>query len=355
MMAGGTTAENMRRTDLAAMAGAAAAAFFFGISTPLSKTLAGGMNAFALAGLLYLGAGIGLALLEPFKKREPAPSAGKLNYKYILGMVLFGGLLGPVFLMLAIGLAPAASISIWLNIELAATALLGHFLFKDHLNRLGWASVALTLVAGVMLSWGSGAAGFRAGVLVALACFAWGLDNHFTALIDGLSPSRSTIIKGLTAGTTNLLIGMALAGGLPPLQASGKAMLTGFFCYGLSITLYISSAQKLGAVRSQLIFSVAPVFGVLLSVLSLGESLSTVQMVSGTLLFASVWIMLAERHRHHHAHSEMEHAHQHSHDDLHHGHPHAENPAGPHSHFHRHEKTGHDHPHWPDLHHRHGH
>jgi drug/metabolite transporter (DMT)-like permease len=354
MTTGETSERAMKSAGLAAAVGALTAAFFFGVSTPLSKALLSDLNPFLLAGLLYLGAGLGLAPLELLRKKKPAPAESKRNYKYIAGMVLFGGLLGPVLLLLGIKIAPAASVSIWLNMELVATALLGYFLFKDHLHRLGWASVALTLAAGLLLSWGGGAAGFKAGLLVALACFAWGLDNHFTALIDDLSPSQSTIIKGLAAGTTNLAIGLALNGGLPPLPVVFKALLVGFHCYGLSITLYISAAQRLGAVRSQLVFSVAPLFGVLVSVLWLGEGLTAVQAVSGVLLFGSVLLMLSEKHAHRHAHPETEHTHQHAHDDQHHGHPH-DAPAGEHAHFHRHEPGEHKHPHWPDLHHRHTH
>lgn len=337
-----------------AVALAVASAFFFGISTPLSKVLIRDLNPFLLAGLLYLGAGAGLAVLLCFRAKNGPPSGKKLKYKYIAGMILFGGLLGPVLLMWAIKLAPAASVSIWLNLELVATAFLGHFLFKDYLDKRGWFSVALSLAAGALLSYDGGKAGFGAGLLVALACTSWGLDNHFTALIDDLSPMQSTMIKGLAAGLTNFLIGLMLAGGAPHFAVAGKAMLVGFLCYGVSIALYITSAQKLGAVRSQVIFSIAPLFGVLLAVLALGENLSAMQIASGTLFFASVFLMLAEKHSHSHQHTETEHTHQHSHGELHHDH-HAGELVKPHAHFHRHEKNTHEHPHWPDLHHRHSH
>ncbi|HOI43529.1 MAG TPA: DMT family transporter, partial [Elusimicrobiales bacterium] len=134
-----------------------------------------------------------------------------------------------------------------------------------------------------------------------------------------------------------------------------KALLVGFVSYGLSITLYIASAQRLGAVRSQLAFSTAPVFGVSLSVLLLGEGLSAVQVISGVLLFGSVLLMLSEKHSHAHAHAAMEHSHSHTHDDMHHGHSHYGEEEGAHAHFHKHEPGEHEHPHWPDLHHRHGH
>lgn len=343
-------------TAILPVAGALLAALFFGVSTPLSKPLTGSLGAFTLAGLLYLGAGLGLAALEPFRRRPAVPAGRRLNRKYVAGMIVFGGLLGPVFLMLAIKRAPAASVAIWLNMELIATALLGWLLFKDHLHARGWLSVAITLAAGLMLSYDGGAAGLAAGGLTALACLCWGFDNHFTALIDDLSPSRSTMIKGLAAGGTNLLIGLALAGWTPPPAGPViKALLVGFVSYGLSITLYIASAQRLGAVRSQLAFSTAPVFGVVLSVLLLGEGLSAVQIVSGALLFGSVLLMMSEKHAHAHLHAAMDHSHSHTHDDLHHGHSHDGAPAGEHSHFHRHEPAEHEHPHWPDLHHRHGH
>ncbi|MDT8286084.1 MAG: EamA family transporter [Elusimicrobiales bacterium] len=344
----------MKKTDSLAVTLALLAAFFFGVSTPLSKTLIDELNPFLLAGLLYLGAGIGLSVWTLLRSGRLLP-AGKLKYKYIVGMIVSGGLLGPVFLMAAVKIAPAASVSIWLNMELVATAFLGHFLFKDHLDRRGWFSVALSLGAGLLLSWSGGVAGFKAGLLVALACFSWGFDNHFTALIDDLSPTQSTILKGLAAGATNLLIGLALAGSVPAAAVTGKALVVGFLCYGLSITFYIAAAQKLGAVRSQLIFSTSPLFGVLLAVLALREGLSAAQIVSGALLFASVWLMLAEKHAHAHIHAAMDHAHSHTHDDLHHGHSHDGPPAGAHSHFHKHEPAEHEHPHWPDLHHRHGH
>jgi len=345
---------SMGKKDAAAVLGALAAAFFFGVSTPLSKTMISDLDAFTLAGLLYLGAGLGLAALEPFRARRPAPGGRKLRLKYIAGMVLFGGLLGPVFLMLAIKIAPAASVSIWLNMELAATALLGALLFRDHLHRLGWVSVALTLGAGLLLSWGGGSAGFRAGLLTALACLSWGFDNNFSSLIDEITPSQSGIIKGLAAGATNLLIGIALAGRAPGAALAAKAMLVGFACYGLSIALYISAAQKLGAVRSQVVFAAAPLFGVIVSVLWLGEGLTWIQAASGLLLFGSVFLMISEKHAHRHKHEALEHTHQHAHDDRHHGHTH-EGAAGPHSHFHKHEPGEHEHQHLPDLHHRHGH
>ena len=330
------------------------AAFAFGISTPLSKLLVADLNPFLLAGLLYLGAGIGLAPFSLLGPKDDLLGKIKANSQFVLGMIFFGGLLGPVLLMMAIKMASAASISLWLNLELAATAFLGHFIFKDYMGRRAWVSVLVSLFAGGLLSYGGGGAGILAGILVALACFCWGLDNHYTALIDNLSPVQSTVIKGLCAGSTNFIIGLALSGWTITPTLSLKAMAVGFVCYGVSIALYIASAQKLGAVRSQLLFSIAPIFGVVGSLALLHEKLSLVQIISGGLLICSAWLMLSEKHSHLHEHEAREHSHQHSHDDLHHAH-HGDTQIGSHSHIHRHIPLSHKHMHCPDLHHRHGH
>jgi len=193
-------------------------------------------------------------------------------------------------------------------------------------------------------------------LLVLLACVCWGLDNHLTALIDGITPSQSTFWKGLAAGVTNAIIGVAMDPlvAAPALQLA--ALLVGTLAYGASIALYISSAQALGATRAQIAFASAPFFGVLFSVLALGESLIYAHLVAGALFIAGITLFAFERHAHHHAHEAMDHEHEHRHDDGHHDHEHPGLPSGTvHTHRHRHEPMAHAHPHWPDLHHRHDH
>ena len=101
--------------------------------------------------------------------------------------------------------------SLWLNLELVFTALLGHLLFRDRLRRTGWVALGGIVAASVMLTGGGGRVAVESALLVALACLFWGFDNHFTALIDGITPAESTFWKGLVAGSVNLAIGLATA------------------------------------------------------------------------------------------------------------------------------------------------
>lgn len=343
-------------------------AVLFGISTPIAKRLLDSLPPFTLAGLFYLGAAL---LLLPTVLRQaklqsdkPRPNHGPLglptdpkNAAYLAGAILFGGVLGPLALLFGLRLALASSVSMLLNLETVATAILGVLLFREHLGR--WTIIANlgVLAAGVMLSVEGGTPGLIGGLLVALAAISWGFDNHFTALIDGIRPAESTFWKGLVAGSVNLTIGLSTTEELvfsAPVWLGALAV--GALSYGASITLYITSAQKLGAVRAQMIFAAAPIFGVLGSVFWLGEPFTLIQGCAAILIAGSIAALFFDKHGHTHKHEANRHTHEHTHNDGHHEHFHGGQSAGVrHVHEHVHEPQHHKHEHWPDLHHRHNH
>jgi len=113
-------------------------AILFGAATPASKALLATLPPFQLAGLLYLGAALGAL---PLICRERSFSwPWRLDRKTgftLMGAIGFGGLLGPVILLFGLRLASAASVSLWLNLELIATVVLGHYLFRDQLTGYG--------------------------------------------------------------------------------------------------------------------------------------------------------------------------------------------------------------------------
>lgn len=333
-------------------------ALLFGLATPASKLLLGDMNPFLLAGLLYLGAAAGVIplILRERSGKQPRRVIGSSQYFYISGAVICGGLLGPALLLLGLRAAHASSVAIWLNMELVATAILGALFFHDHLDRNGWIGVCLALCAGLIMTASEGRGGLTAALLVTSACFCWGFDNHFTALIDCLTPSRITLFKGIFAGSVNIAIGLYLSSGQPAMQLVAKALVLGAFSYGASIVLYVMAAQQLGATRSQIIFSSSPFFGVGLAALLLHEELRLSHLAAVCCLAGAIYFSSRVRHRHDHSHNERTHTHLHSHDDAHHEHHHGQTAAsGPHSHTHHHPPLRHSHRHYPDLHHRHDH
>ncbi len=330
-------------------------AALFGAATPASKALLAQLPPLELAGLLYLGAALGVAPLALRRGAALALPRDAANRARLAGAIALGGVVAPVLLLLGLREANASPVALWLNLELAATAVLGALCFRDPLGRQGWLGALGVLVASMLLSVGSGGAGSAAGAFVAAACVCWALDNHWTALLDGMPAVASTFWKGLAAGVTNLALAALLTPLSTHLPVLGAALLVGALAYGASIALYVTAAHGLGATRAQLAFASAPAFGVALAVLALGEPFGVRELATSLLLAASVALVLRDRHAHSHEHAPLAHTHQHTHDDGHHLHTHAGERALRHTHWHEHAPLAHSHPHWPDLHHRHSH
>ena len=345
-----------RRAPVVPIVWCLAAAALFGASTPASKLLLDqDLGPLTLAGLLYLGAGLAtlpFARVGGFRVRR----RDARNVRRLAGAVLFGGVLGPVALLVGLRTAPSASVSLWLNLETTATALLAWAFFREHLGVREWIASLLVVLAGVLLAAPGGFVVAPSAALVALACVFWGLDNNLTAVLDGFSPAQTTFAKGLVAGSLNLGLGLLFEGGWPSLPAVLGALAVGALAYGASIVLYIRGAQQLGATRSQMLFSTAPFLGVAAAWLALGEPVLGVQVGAAVAMIAAVALLLSGRHAHEHTHRPVVHTHTHRHDDDHHEHAHDGGSAGAwHTHEHAHDEAVHRHPHAPDLHHRHDH
>ncbi len=346
-----------RRATLLALV----SAVLFSTAAPAGRVLLRDLPPLRLAGLLYLGAALGV--LPAALRRSTSASAAdaargdtRASRRRLAGAIVTGGIVAPVLLLFALERESASVVSLWLNLELAATALLGVAFFGEHLHRQGWLGVGGAVAAAGLLASGGGWPGVGAAALLVGACACWGLDNQWTALVDGVSPAESTFWKGLVAGGTNLLLGLALEPSRPAPLPVVAALVVGALAYGLSLALHIAASQDLGATRAQTIFASAPFFGAALAVAALGESFGLRHAVASAGFAVSVALVLRDRHDHLHAHRGIEHTHSHRHDDGHHLHTHpGSSPGFRHSHWHRHEPLAHAHPHRPDLHHRHDH
>ena len=334
------------------------AAVLFGLSTPLSKILLDKINPALLSALYYLGAAIFLA---PFSCRKFTREFSHLKQNSkdvyrLAGAVVFGGIAGPLCLIYGIREINATSASLLLNMETVATTFLAWLFFREGMSKRVLVSSLFTVVAGVLLVMKTDYQISLGGILVVLACVSWGLDNNFTAAVEGVSPGTNTIIKGCIAGTFNLLLSFGIYGVDGTWQFVLLALVIGSVTYGVSIVLYITSARKLGAARSQIIFSINPFLGGLVSFLIFHDPLSLKFYFALGIMMLALFVLYYERHGHDHVHEEQEHEHEHTHEDGHHDHTHDEGPCGEtHTHMHLHSSLVHNHLHYPDVHHRHKH
>ena len=335
---------------------ALAAAVLFGLAAPFGKRLLGNTDPFLLAGLLYLGSGLGLATWRRVQ-RLPTERLAAGERPWFAGAILAGGVIGPALLMLGLAGMAASEAALLLNAEAVFTALIAWFVFRENVDgrvALGFAAIA---AGAVLIATGGAFAAARLWPSVAVlgACLAWGLDNNLTRRVSLADASWIACVKGLVAGCVNTALAFALGAALPPAGALAAALLLGFLAYGVSLTLFVVALRELGTARSGAYFGTAPFFGALIAV-AMGEPLTATLLLAAALMALGVWLHLSERHDHEHTHAAHAHSHWHVHDLHHmHDHPHPVAPGTRHRHWHRHEALTHAHAHYPDSHHRHVH
>jgi drug/metabolite transporter (DMT)-like permease len=358
----GCEGEQLLRVDRGILA-AVSASVLFGLSTPLAKTFVGSVPPLLLAGMLYVGSGVGLAALLILRAvaggRQRITWPQGVDLWWLLGAIAAGGVIGPYLLMYGLRTTDAASASLLLNVEGVFTALLAWFVFKENFDRRVAAGMALIIAGGLALSIDSTVrvGGLVGPLAIGGACLAWAIDNNLTRKVSVHDAMFIACTKGLVAGAASVAIAIAYGAPLPNTMTILRVGLLGFMGYGLSLTLFVVALRRLGTARTGAYFSLAPFFGAALSVV-LGAPFGQMLALAGLLMGAGVWLHLTEHHEHWHLHHYTKHAHPHIHDEHHqHGHEHEIEPVGdgPHSHAHVHEVLEHTHSHYPDIHHHHAH
>lgn len=332
----------------------------FGASTPLAKQLLGELPPVLLAGLLYLGSGLGLGLIRLARDRDwRVPRLSGREWLWLALAIGFGGVLGPLALMLGLTRTSAATASLLLNLEAVLTAVLAWVVFRENAGRRIVVGMALIVAGAVVLAWPTSSQSTGLGwgaLLIAGACLCWALDNNFTRKVSANDALFLAGLKGTAAGVVNNLIAVALGARVPHLVAVGETMVVGLFGYGISLVLFVLALRGLGSARTGAYFSTAPFLGAAIAILAFGEPASPTFWLAALLMGTGVWLHLTERHEHMHTHEAITHTHPHVH-DIHHQHVHDFDWDGrePHTHPHTHEPLTHSHPHFPDIHHQHKH
>lgn len=347
----------MNRSVLFALAAAA----LFGASTPFAKLLVGELSPFLLAGLLYLGSGVGLSLVRLVRdKGWHATGLQPGEWPWLMGAILFGGVLGPLALMYGLTRASASTASMLLNLESVLTALVAWVAFRENADRRIVLGMFAIVAGGAVLSWPSawnpGAADWVGPVAIAAACLCWAIDNNLTRKVSASDAVFIAASKGVIAGAVNSGVALAFGAAWPGATTVAAAMAVGLLGYGASLVMFVLALRGLGTARTGAYFSTAPFLGAAVSLWLLGESTSPAFWLSAGLMALGLWLHLTERHEHAHTHEPLVHSHRHVHDEHHqHEHPPQWDGAEPHEHLHTHDPLTHKHPHYPDIHHRHAH
>lgn len=268
------------------------AAALYAINAPISKLLLTEIPSTMMAGLLYLGAGIGMYFLEKFNRHKEELPLTKKELPYTVAMVVLD-IAAPIFLMIGLTRCSAANASLLNNFEIVATSLIALIVFKEAIGKRLWLAIALVTLSSLLLSfedmsslqfsWGS--------LFVLLACVCWGFENNCTRMLSSKNPAQIVIIKGFGSGIGALILSLIMGERFFQIGYIMIALLLGFVAYGLSIYFYIYAQRDLGAAKTSTYYAVSPFIGAGLSLLIFKELPSATFIVA--LLIMAVGTYLA--------------------------------------------------------------
>jgi drug/metabolite transporter (DMT)-like permease len=177
-----------------------------------------------LAGLFYLGSGIGLLAVRVVRDRGwQSPQLRSHEWPWLCGAIFFGGLLGPVLLMFGLVQTAASTASLLLNLEGVLTALLAWIAFRENTDRRIVFGMVLIVAGGVVLSWSSGASEQRGGfgpLAIAAACLCWAIDNNLTRKVSAADSVFLGTSKGLAAGAVNTALALLFTPATPAARSA---------------------------------------------------------------------------------------------------------------------------------------
>jgi len=335
-------------------------AALFGASTPFAKLLVGELSPVLLSGLLYLGSGLGLAVVRLIRDRGWKPTLlTQSEWPWLIGAIFFGGILAPIAFLVGLTHISGSTASLLLNLEAVLTATIAWLIFKENADRRIVLGMVAIVAGGLVLSWPNGdnrVSDWSGPLAITAACLCWAIDNNLTRKVSASDAIFIASCKGLIAGTLNTVLALTLGAKLPDGLTLLSIMTLGLFGYGISLVLFVLALRGLGTARTGAYFSTAPFIGAIVALILLGESTSLMFWLAAILMGLGVWLHLTEHHEHKHTHAPLLHTHSHRHDEHHqHQHDFVWDGSEPHEHQHQHAVVTHQHNHFPDIHHRHNH
>ena len=248
------------------------AAALYALSSPISKLLLELVPPVLMAGLLYIGAGIGMGAVSLIKKAAKKPvretPLTRSDLPYTLAMIVLD-IAAPIFLMIGLNSTTAANASLLNNFEIVATALVALVIFKESISPRLWAGILFVTLSCALLSFENLTSfSFSYGSLfILLATLCWGIENNCTRRLSDKDPMQIVTLKGIFSGLGSLTIGLCIGERIEKLWSILAVILVGFVAYGLSIFFYVHAQRSLGAARTSAYYAIAPFIGVLLSLI----------------------------------------------------------------------------------------
>jgi drug/metabolite transporter (DMT)-like permease len=272
------------------------AAVLFGSVFSLAKVPLATIDPLALTAVVYTISGLALI---PFAKAS-FTFERKDDYFYLLIVTIFGGVLAPVLLMYGLQQTAASAAAILTNGEIVFTIALSSIFFGEKpRGRVGLFAVILVAIGLIIATTEDLKAletivQLNAGNIMILASmFMWAIDNNVSRrLTSRASPAKIAMVKSLSGGLVLLAIALALGKGsiITGIKFDMWILIVGMSIagFGGALLLFLEGIKRIGTVKTMSMFSLTPIFGIVLAALTLGESISLFQGIATGLIIVGI-------------------------------------------------------------------
>lgn len=276
------------------------AAALYALNSPLSKILLQYMPPTLMAGFLYIGAGIGMAVIALFRKVKKSKLTEqrltRTELPYTVAMIVLD-IAAPIFLMTGLNATTAANVSLLNNFEIVATAIIALAVFKEKISPRLWCGIFFVTLSCTVLSFEnlSGLQFSKGSLFVLLATVCWGFENNCTRKISSKDPLQIVLLKGIFSGCGSIIIGLCLGERITVPCSIFAVCIVGFVAYGLSIYFYVYAQRSVGAARTSAYYAVAPFIAAILSLLIFREMPSISYFVALALMAVGAWLSSGDK------------------------------------------------------------
>lgn len=289
----------MKKTTGAGILLAVLAAALYAINAPFSKLLLDFVPPTLMAGLLYVGAGLGMSVIALIRKVRKTPRTEqpitKADLPYTLAMILLD-IAAPICLLLGLSYTSAASASLLNNFEIVATAIIALMVFKERISARLWMGIIFVTCSCMLLSLEDiSSLRFSVGSLfILLACVCWGVENNCTRRLSSKDPLMIVLLKGIFSGLSSVVIGLCLGERVTVLWSVLAVLGVGFVAYGLSIFFYVYAQRRLGAARTSAYYAIAPFIGAMLSLVIFRDVPGYTYFIALGLMMVGAWLCASD-------------------------------------------------------------
>ncbi|HEV3432467.1 MAG TPA: DMT family transporter [Nitrososphaera sp.] len=272
------------------------AALLFDSVFSLAKIPLATIDPLALTAIIYTISGLALMPVA----RASFTFERKHDYLYVVIVTIFGGISAPLLLMYGLQKTAASTAAILTNGEIVFTLALSSIFFgeKPH-GRIGLFAVILVVI-GLVIATTEDMKALESilelnpgNIMILASMLMWAIDNNISRRLTlKVNPAKIAMVKSLAGGL--VLVVIALAMGKGNIIAGIKfdmwmlIILMSISGFGGALLLFLEGIKRIGTVKTMSMFSMTPIFGIVIAALALGETITVFQSIATGLIIIGI-------------------------------------------------------------------